>query len=114
MKGITVILYEKVQTGTDSFNRPVYEKRAVNVENVLVAPASEQEVLDTLNLTGRKAIYTLAIPKWDTHDWENCEAEFFGKRWKTVGMPIEGIEELIPLQWNKKVRVENYGKESGD
>lgn len=114
MKGITVTLYEKVQTGTDGFNRPVYEKKAVNVENVLAAPASEQEVLDTLNLTGRKAIYTLAIPKWDTHDWENREVEFFGRRWKTIGMPIEGIDALIPLQWNKKVRVENYGSENKD
>lgn len=114
MKGITVTLIKKKQTGTDAFNRPVYEEHMESVANVLVAPTSEQEILDTLNLTGRKAIYTLAIPKGDTHDWENQEVEFFGRRWKTVGMPIEGIDELIPLQWNKKVRVENYGAENKD
>ena len=109
MKGITVVLYNKVQEGMDVFQRPVYSENAESVPNVLVSPASEQEVLDTLNLTGRKAVYTLAIPKGDSHDWENREVEFFGRRWKTIGMPIKGIDALIPLQWNMKVRVEAYG-----
>ena len=34
------------------------------------------------------------------------EVEFFGRKWKVIGMPTEGIEGLIPLYWNKKVRVE--------
>ena len=109
MKGITVVLYNKVQEGVDAFQRPVYSENAESVPNVLVSPASEQEVLDTLNLTGRKAVYTLAIPKGDSHDWENREVEFFGRRWKTIAMPIKGIDALIPLQWNMKVRVEAYG-----
>lgn len=112
--GITVTLFQKTEMGTDGFNRPIYEETAEQVENVLVAPAQEQEILDTLNLTGRKAIYTLAIPKGDTHNWENAEVEFFGRRWKTIGMPISGIDAFIPLQWNTKVRVENYGTESED
>ena len=40
--------------------------------------------------------------------------EFFGRRWKTIGMPIQGLDHLIPLRWNKKVRVECYGTESDD
>lgn len=114
IKGITITLFQRKETGQDGFHRPIYEEVAEPVENVLVAPASEQEVLDTLNLTGRKAIYTLAIPKGDTHNWENREVEFFGQRWKTVGMPISGIDAMIPLQWNTKVRVERYGTESED
>ena len=62
-----------------------------------------------MNLTGKKAVYTLAIPKGDTHDWEDKEVKFFGKRWRTFGIPLEGIEQLIPLDWNKKVMVERYG-----
>ena len=107
--GITITLFKKQKKGVDGFGHPIYEETAELVENVLVAPAQEQEILDTLNLTGRKAVYTLAIPKGDTHDWENVEVEFFGRRWKTIGMPISGIDALIPLQWNTKVRVENYG-----
>lgn len=62
MTGITVTLLSKQQTGTDAFNRPTYSEISIPVENVLVAPVSEQEVLDTLNLTGRRAEYQLAIP----------------------------------------------------
>ena len=42
------------------------------------------------------------------HDWTDTKVEFFGKTWKTVGEPVEGIEENIPLRWNKKVVVERY------
>lgn len=112
IKGITVILHEQTVTGYNAFNEPVYMDKTTEVENVLVAPASEQEILDTINLTGRKAVYTLGIPKGDTHDWCNTTVEFFGKPWRTIGEPIEGIEDLIPLSWNKKVRCESLVEES--
>lgn len=108
LKGITVTLLEKKQTGTDPFNRPIYEEIEEPVENVLVAPASENEILDVLNLTGRKAIYTLGIPKGDTHDWIDKRVKFFGVVWHTIGMPVQGIDEMIPLLWNRKVQVERY------
>ena len=108
MRGITITLYEREQSGTDLFNRPEYTETPVEVENVLVAPVTPggEEVLDTLDLTGRKAVYTLAIPKGDTHRWEGCRVEFFGETWQVIGKPTQGIEELIPLSWNKKVTVE--------
>lgn len=108
MKGITVTLYERTQSGTDAFNRPEYTETPVEISNVLAAPATEagQELLDVLNLTGRKAVYTLAIPKGDTHSWEGCRVDFFGERWRVIGLPTEGIEDLIPLAWNRKVQVE--------
>lgn len=106
LTGMTVNLSVKTQIGVDAFNRPIYSEDIVPVENVLVSPASEQEILDTLNLTGRKAVYQLAIPKGDTHTWENTTVFFFGQSWRTIGLPIEGIPSLIPLNWNRKVRVE--------
>lgn len=108
IKGITIKLYTKTQTGTDGFNAPIYTETAEEVENVLVQPTSETEILDTLNLTGRKAVYQLAIPKGDTHDWTDAKVEFFNQTFRTIGTPIEGIEELLPLAWNKKVRCERY------
>ncbi len=109
MTGITVKLYEKTQVNNDEFNRPVYEEASVDVGNVLVAPASTQEVLDTLNLTGKKAVYNLGIPKGDTHDWTDKHVEFFGEMWHTIGFVQEGIEANIPTKWHKKVQVERYG-----
>lgn len=109
MRGITVTLYEVTQTGTDAFGEPIYTENPVTVDNVLVAPSSEQEILDTVNLYGRKAVYTMAIPKGDTHEWENRKVSFFGEDWRAFGIPAQGIDDLIPLGWNKKVTVERYG-----
>lgn len=107
-KTITVTLYEKRQTGVDGFNKAIYTETPVDVTDVLVAPASAQETLDAVNLYGKKAVYTMAIPKGDTHSWEDCRVSFFGKDWHVFGIPLEGIECDIPLRWNKKVTVERY------
>ena len=108
IKGIDIILYEKTKIGIDAFNTPVYANKPVTVKNVLVSPSSSQEIIDSTNLYGKKAIYILAIPKGDTHDWQDTIVSFFGKKWKTFGIPLEGIESMIPLSWNKKVMVERY------
>ena len=70
---------------------------------------SVDDVISELNLSGKRIAYTLAIPKGDTHVWENTEVEFFGRKFCTIGFPTEGIEENLPLSWNKKVKVELYG-----
>lgn len=107
MKGITVTLYERTQTGTDPANRPIYTELPVEVGNVLVAPLSDDEILETLNLTGKRARYQLGLPKGDSHSWEGNRVEFFGETFRVIGHPTEGIEDLIPLSWNKKVKVES-------
>lgn len=108
IKGITIILIDKVKTSTDPFGHPIYEESEIPVENVLVSPSTTEDITNQLNLTGKKAEYTLAIPKGDTNNWTDKEVRFFGKRWSTIGLPQEGIEEMIPLEWNKKVMVEHY------
>lgn len=113
MRGITVTLYERTQTGTDELNHPTYSETAVSIDNVLVAPVSSTELTETYNLTGRIAVYQLAIPKGDSHDWTaGQKVDFFGHSWRIIAMPEEGIDKLIPLSWNKKVKVEVY--EQGD
>src|SRR5690625_789527 len=108
IKGITVTLITKQETGRDPFDNPIYEDVEIEVDNVLVSPTSTDDIVNTMDLTGKKAVYTLAIPKGDTNNWENAEVRFFGQRWRTFGMVTEGIEHLIPLDWNKKVMVERY------
>ena len=109
IKGTKVVLKKKNLVGIDGFDAPIYEEIDVEIENVLIAPSSTDDVTNTMNLHGKKAVYTLAIPKSDTNIWEETIVEFFGKRWKTIGNPLEGMEENIPLEWNKKVMVERYG-----
>lgn len=108
IRGIDVVLYEQTKSGTDAFNKEEYTETPVTVSNVLVAPATNQEILDTINLYGKKAVYTMAIPKGDTHEWEDRRVSFFGQSWHVFGIPQEGIECDIPLDWNKKVTVERY------
>lgn len=109
LHGITIILYERTASGVDAFNRPVYVETPVPVENVLVGEPSTQDVVDTLNVTGKQLAYTLAVPKGDNHVWTDRTVEFFGQKFRTIGEPMQGIEDLIPLSWNKKVKVERYG-----
>lgn len=108
IKGITVTLINKKQVDTDPFDAPIYEDMPINVDNVLVSPTSTEDIINQLELTGKKAVYTLAIPKGDTNKWEDQEVEFFGERWRVFGKVTQGIEHLIPLKWNKKVMVERY------
>ncbi len=109
IKGITVTLYQRTQTGIDEFNNPIYAETPVQIGNVLVAPVESTEQLETYTLTGRRAVYQLGIPKGDTHDWAaGKRVSFFGADWRIIGIPTEGIESMIPLDWNKKVQVERY------
>lgn len=51
----------------------------------------------------------LALPKGDSHDWHNVTVEFFGQKFRTYGDVVQGMESLVPLAWNKQVKVERYG-----
>lgn len=108
LKGITITLINKREIGRDAFNHPIEEEVEIPVENVLIAPASADDVSSSLNLSGRRAVYSLAIPKSDKNNWDNAEVRFFGERWQVLGIPLEGIEHLIPLDWNKKVTVARF------
>ena len=109
MQGITITLYNRTQTGTDEFNAPIYTETAEQVENVLIGEPSTDDITDTLTLYGKRLAYTLGLPKGDTHTWTDRTVEFFGEKFRTIGEPTMGIEHLIPLSWNKKVKVERYG-----
>ena len=108
MTGITIILYDKKQTGPDAFNRPVYTEFHEEVENVLIGEPSTEEIVNELNLSGKRLAYTLGIPKGDTHAWEDRKVEFFGEVFETFGKPTRGIDDLIPGDWNMKVKVQRY------
>lgn len=108
IKGVPVTLYEKTLTGYDAANRPTYTETPVTVENVLIGEPSTEDVTSEYNLSGKRVAYVLGIPKGDTHEWADRTVEFRGQKFRTVGVPTQGIDALIPLDWNKKVKVEAY------
>jgi hypothetical protein len=108
INGITVTLYERTQTGVDGFNNPVYAETAVDVDNVLVYPTEDRDIVDAMQLYGKKAVYEICIPKGDEQEWEDCRVDFFGNSFRVFGTGKEYIEANVPLEWNKKYMVERY------
>ena len=109
MKGMTVQIVKKTQTGTDPFGVPIYTEELVDVHDVLVGQPSTDDVNSTVSLYGKQIAYTLGIPKGDANDWTDAEVIIWGDRYRTIGYPETGIQENIPLRWGKNVKVERYG-----
>lgn len=108
IKGITVKLHNKVQTGTDPLGAPIYTEEAVDIPNVLILPVSSDESTEDVNLYGITTIYQLFIPKGDDNDWTHKKVSFYGSDWQTIGEVTQYIEDNVPLSWNKKVKVAHY------
>ena len=108
IKGISITLYEKTQTGTDDLNSPIFTETPVEVDNVLVSPASADDVVESVRLYGKSIKLNIYIPKGDTHTWTDRIVEIRGERYRTIGIPKEWIEENVPLSWNKTIGVERY------
>lgn len=108
IKGTTVKLLVKTASGTDGFNRPTYTEDWVDVSNVLIGQPTTEEIESERIISGKIISYVLAIPKGDTHSWTDTQVEFFDQKFRTIGIPTQGIEANIPGPWNKKVRVEAY------
>ena len=112
LTGITIQLVKLTEGDPDPIGNPTYTEETVNVDDVLVGQPTSDEITDSLQLYGKVVAYTLAIPKGDANDWTDTEVilpEPFLGRYRTIGYPTAGIEENIPLRWNKKVKVERYG-----
>lgn len=107
-KTTSVTLFTECEIGVDAFNRPIYEKDQVTVSGVLVGEPTTDEYNETFQVHGKHLAYVIALPKGDDHDWIDKDVLVFGKRFRTVGEPTQGIEENIPLAWNKKVKVAVY------
>jgi len=106
MRGVTVTLFEKTQTGVDGLNNPVYSVSPVQVENVLVGEPTTDDITSSISLYGKQLRYMLGLPKGDAHVWTGTEVEIFGEKFRTFGDVIQGIEANVPTPWHKKVRVE--------
>lgn len=105
LSGERVILVRRTAT-LDAYNHPSWVEHQEVVDNVLIGEPTQTEVENGFDVKHEQARYMLAIPKGDTHDWQDAEVLFWGRRWRQVGRVIQGMEHLIPLDWNKKIMVE--------
>lgn len=112
IKGRKVILYERIDTGeVDEFNAPIFDYVSTVVDNVLIEPASNDAIVNDMELYGKRMAYVLHIPKNDKHDWKDAKV-VLPDPWdvvvKTYGDCMLYDADLTPLNWNKKVKVEIY------
>ena len=109
---MTIQLVHRRKIGLDAFNRMVYgEEITEDIENVLIGQPSDADLATAQNLTGRRVSYVLGIPKGDKHDWENRKVILpapFSGIFRTIGFSVAGIDENMPLSWNRKVMVERF------
>lgn len=109
MRGETVTLYERTLIGKDELNAPIYDEIPVAVQNVIIAPSTQEDVVRSTNLYGKRAVYTLHIPKKDTHKWEDARVRFYGQEFRAFGPVMIYDEAKTPNHWNAKIEVERYG-----
>ena len=109
MKGVSVILKSKTQIGEDAFGQPIYTETDVVVDDVLIGEPDTDDIQKITVRYGKAIAYTLAIPKGDTNTWYKCKVVLpspWNETLNVIGDAIMGIEENIPLRWNKKVHLE--------
>lgn len=109
MKGTTVKVLQKTVTGQNAMHEDIVTEKWIDVPDVLVGQPTTDDITSTLQLYGKRIEYVLGIPKGDTNDWVDTEVEIWGEKYKTIGYPMTGESENIPLRWGKNVKVERYG-----
>lgn len=109
MKGTTVKVLQKTVTGQNVMHEDIVTEKWIDVPDVLVGQPTTDDITSTLQLYGKRIEYVLGIPKGDTNDWTDTEVEIWGEKYKTIGYPMTGESENIPLRWGKNVKVERYG-----
>lgn len=109
MKGTTVQLVVGTVTDYDPFGKPVETEALVDVPDVLVGQPSTDDVTSSIQLYGKRIDYVLGIPKGDENDWINKTVYIWGEKFQTIGYPMTGEQENIPLRWGKNVKVQRYG-----
>ena len=109
MKGTTVKVLQKTVTGQNEMHEDIVTEKWIDVPDVLVGQPTTDDITSTLQLYGKRIEYVLGIPKGDANDWVDTEVEIWGEKYKTIGYPMTGESENIPLRWGKNVKVERYG-----
>lgn len=109
MKGMTVQLVKKTQSGTDPFGAPIETEEIVDVPDCLVGQPTSDDIAATMEMYGKNIAYVVGVPKGDKNEWVDTDVIIWGERFRTIGYPMTGIQENIPLRWGKNVKVERYG-----
>lgn len=107
IRGRTVTVVTKVQSGTDRFNDPVFAETSSDVQNVVIQ-RGESSDLDATRPEGARVDFTLHFPKTYAGDLRGAEVILYGEfagRYKVVGEPYPYMVENTPTPWYMPVEV---------
>ena len=112
LRGETVVVSYREQTGVDAFHSPVYKDVEMDVDNVLVEPGEAADVIESVRPDGTEVNYTLRFPKTfkEASKLENGKVKVRGQVIKIIGHPDYLDPEMCPTDWNMTVKV---GKTNG-
>lgn len=108
IKGRDITLIEKIVTGEDIFGQPTHSEVEHVVKNVLIVVDEATGIATADGYHGKKQVATIAVPKGDTHHWEDSDVIWNGKRFTIYGLPKTADEYHIPLDWGKVYKAEHY------
>jgi hypothetical protein len=104
IKGSRIEIHNPIETGTDTFNIPTtkWGLEAV-LGDVLVAPASTQDVEGTIRPNGDEITMDFYIPKTYTASLRGRQIHHQGNIYEVIGDPQPYPEENTPTRWNRVV-----------
>jgi hypothetical protein len=114
LKGTDIYLVKETITGYDDFNQPIVSPEEIKIEDCLVGQPTTDDITTTTDLYGKKIAYVIGIPKscpYGAEYFTDAIIKFNGDTYKTIGKPLCGIPENIPLRWAFNVKVECYGED---
>ncbi len=106
MKGETVEVLRPTIT-FDSQKREQKTWDSETVENVLVSPATSQDLATQIRLNETKSVYTLAFPKTYDKPLRGCRCIVRGETFDVIGDPQYSTLENTPTKWWYSVEVKN-------
>lgn len=107
MRGETVIVRRKSETGTDPGGNPITETTEEAVENVLTSPGPRDDVDDSQRPEGVTVAWTLHMPKLFTGSLRGAEIKVRDDEFRrVVGSPQRYMSSLTPGPWNMPVELE--------
>ena len=106
MRGETVTVIRRVQTGINEGNNPVYETKEEPVENVLVGQPNGENADDSNRPDGIQIDATLYFPR--TYAGGPLRGQTVivrGSKYRVVGDPFPIDGGMTPTDWNMTVPV---------
>lgn len=109
IRGESVWVLAPLLGAEDAFGSPTKtwdDSQAVEVENVLLAPASPEDVAGSIRPEGVKVRFRLHFPKTYTQSLRGCRVKVRGQWMQVVGDPQPYQDANTPGAWNRPVDVE--------